>query len=218
MRVYRGVPFKTLKAVQVCSNMFVRTLVTSDTLFTPKTLPRDLDLPVTNNRDIELDYDWHAIPPPGAAAKLPTPADLPAKGAMRSSSEMQENRDVPPGGRLPTPRTALAGVPGNVSAGAGMPAPALAGKGGGKDASFADLETSLLDRNQVGIPFLDSRLDPSPPTGARFRVSGLGMRVSGLGCRLHSVCKAASRGRGLLFADTMGGWGFGKSRGSNSRY
>jgi len=68
MKVYRGVQFKHLKGVQACSNMFVRNVVTTDTLHTAKTLPKDLDLPTTNNRDLEVHSPptrpLNAAPPP----------------------------------------------------------------------------------------------------------------------------------------------------------
>ena len=55
--------FKCLKGIRVCSNIFMRNMLTSETLFDKNSqLPRDLVLPSSQGQDADRLYDWLSLP------------------------------------------------------------------------------------------------------------------------------------------------------------
>jgi WD40 repeat protein len=61
LQQHKGLPFKCLKGIQVCSNLFVRNAFTTDVLHTAATLPKDFAFPLPQGRELDSFYDWVSI-------------------------------------------------------------------------------------------------------------------------------------------------------------
>lgn len=87
-----------LRSVQLCANMVVKGIYTSDQLLTPNTLPQCMSLPLTNGLNYSDLYDYVIVP----SLQEATPIDTPSLPLIRhvsveqgqSSGKLERNNEI----------------------------------------------------------------------------------------------------------------------------
>ncbi|XRB08526.1 centriole proteome protein [Pycnococcus provasolii] len=83
---YTRAPYECIKAIQLCANMAVRNVFTSDEKYNLRTLPRDMCLSHAVDPTAHYDFAWLPAEPKDAHAAVPPPVPTPP-GAGKQSRE-----------------------------------------------------------------------------------------------------------------------------------